>query len=281
MGMSLRFVEGFQGMQESMGCFPGRLMLLQCLHPLFGNGYNLPLIINMALPLTISDFTLRQATCELKYPDAFLVFDRTGIIYHHLTKRFKNVKNVSASPFQTHMTAEEGTIAVEGQALRLTDNEADSKLERFAANFKVLFDSAVENLELSVFTRVGLRLIFVKKYDNADQPKAEINALQLLKIGSDKRFGIGPEITELHFRWENKELGASVRLRAESGSVDAKLPPELGLAEKAIHKEFHHLIIDVDYYTVALVEREQWDPITWITQSARIVRKEIDRILSL
>jgi hypothetical protein len=235
----------------------------------------------MPLPLTTSDFTLRQATCELKYPDAFLIFDRTGNIYHYLRKKFRNVKNVSASPFQTQMTAEEGTIAVESQALRLTDNEADSKLERFAANFKVLFDIAVENLELSVFTRVGLRVIFARNYDNSDQSKAAINALQLLRIGTDKRFGISPEITELLVRWEDKELGAFVRVKSESGSIDATFPPELGISERAIHKEFHHLIIDVDYYTVSLVEQGQWDPATWIPQSARIIRKEVDRILSL
>lgn len=236
----------------------------------------------MALPLTISDFKLRQVICELRYPDAFLVFDRTGEIYHQLGKKFTNLHSDAASPVQTQMTADEGIAVVELNALRFSRNDPDSKLEKFSANSKILFDLAVDKLDLSVFTRIGLRQIFAKSYETASEPKAAVNALKVFGIGSEKRFGIDhPNVTEILIRWEDKQLGTILRLTAQSGRIDAQLPPDLGVAESSVHKDFHNLILDVDYYTLAAVERGQWDAATWIAQSARIVHKEVDRVLSI
>jgi|SRR5579862_3013136 len=235
----------------------------------------------MTLSLTASDFKLRQATCEIRYPEAFLVFDRTGDVYRQLAKKFTNLHSDSASPAQTQMTAEEGSVVVEIKALRLTDNSPDFKLEKLAANMATVFDIAAKQLELSVFTRIGLRQILTKTYKTEQEPEAALNALQLFKLGDEKRFGAGPNISEFQIRWENKEIGATIRIKAENGTIDAKLPPDLEMEPSEIHKEIHHLVLDLDYYTVAVVERGQWDPNTWITQSARIVRKETDRILSL
>jgi hypothetical protein len=90
----------------------------------------------VGLMLTISDLKLRQVACEVRYPDAFLVFDKTGDIYHHLASKFTNLHNDSASPTQTQMTADEGAVAVEQQALRLIDNNPDPSLEKFASNLR-------------------------------------------------------------------------------------------------------------------------------------------------
>jgi hypothetical protein len=128
---------------------------------------------------------------------------------------------------------------------------------------------------------VGLRQVLIRAYDSAKGPEDALNSLQVLKIGTEMRFGTGPNIAELSIRWEDKKLGAIFRIKAQSGNLSAKFPPELGMREQAVSKEFHHLILDVDYYTVALVERGQWDPMIWIPQSGRIVRKEADRILSV
>ncbi|MBZ5503364.1 MAG: hypothetical protein LAN59_14225 [Acidobacteriia bacterium] len=232
------------------------------------------------MPLTVSDFEVRQVTCELRYPEAYLVFDKTGDIFHHLSGKFTNLHSDSPTPTQTQMTADEGTIGLEFTAARLTTNEPDSGLERFASNCKTFFDFAVNKLEISIFTRIGLRLVLHKIFDTADGPIAALNSLRLLGTGTETRFGASSQLSELTMRWEGKDLGATMRLKAESGSLDAKFPPELGMAQRSVHKEFHHLVLDIDYYTVAIVERAQWDPATWIAQSARIMRKEADRFLT-
>jgi hypothetical protein len=238
--------------------------------------------IEMTLALTTADFQLRQTTCEVRYQDSFLIFDRTGSIYQELGKKFTNLHADSAAPAQTQMTSDQGTAVIEIKGLRLSDNDPkDAKLEKFSENFKLFFDIAAEKLNLAVFTRVGLRLIYIKTYESFESSKGALNSIRLHNLGSEKRFGAGPDLSEIILRWENEQLGAVVRIKAEKGTIDAKFPPDLGLKEKAIKKDYYHLILDVDYYTVAPVEREQWDPATWIGQSARIVRKEVDRIISL
>ena len=230
--------------------------------------------------LTLSDFEFRQATCEIRYAEAPLIFDRTGEIFHHLGKRFTNLRNELGTPIQTQMTADEGVFNIQMTAARLTASKLDASLEKFASHCKLFFDFLADRLDIAVFTRIGLRLIYIKPYGSSDEPKAALNALKSLGIKVEPRFGVGSEITEWVARWESKELGATLRLKAENGTLDAQFNPDLGLGQTSVHKEYHHLIADVDYYTLAIVERSQWDPVNWITRTGRNVRKEIDRVLS-
>ena len=72
----------------------------------------------------------------------------------------------------------------------------------------------------------------------------------------------------------------TLRLKAEKGTIDLILPPELEVPNHEIHTETIGLLLDVDYYTVAPVERGQWDPTAWIPQAVRTVKREIDSVMS-
>ena len=64
------------------------------------------------------------------------------------------------------------------------------------------------------------------------------------------------------------------------GKVDFVLPPELEEPKLEIHKAVNGLIIDLDYYTVAPVERAQWDSAAWITTAARTIKVGVDGVLN-
>ncbi len=161
---------------------------------------------------------------------------------------------------------------------RFSTNKPDASLEAFAAHCKTFFDSVVTNLDVKVFTRVGLRILFRKDFKDLDEAKAALNSLKLVNLQSTERFGAAPEPQEISLRWEGDQLGATLRLKAESGKIDIVLPPELESEKPEIHKSFNGLILDVDYYTVAPVERSQWDAPTWILRAVRTVKKNVDSI---
>jgi hypothetical protein len=230
--------------------------------------------------MSLSDLQFRQATCEVRFPDAFLIFDRTGQIFRYLKENLTHLRTESAAPAQSQVVSDEGTVVLNLGSLSFMTFTPETSLEKFAAHCKLIFDYATDRLEVRMYTRIGLRLVFIKSYKTIDEARAALNAIPIARASAGQRFKLGPEVSEWLARWESKDLGATVRLKAETGKVDAALHPELGFDSLSIHREYNHLIVDADYYTVSLVAKEQWDAQKWITISGRMIRKELEEVLS-
>jgi hypothetical protein len=232
----------------------------------------------MPIPLSIADFKVTSATCELRYESAYLIYDRTGQVFHDVRGLYTDCRVINATPNQTLFQADEGSFALELSQCRFSTTTPDPSMEKFGTNCKRFFDSVAILLDIRVFTRVGLRLFFRKDFKDIDEAKAVLHSLRLVNLKAEERFGAASEPDEVLLRWEGSQVGAMLRLKAESGKIDLILPPELEAEKPEIHKSFNGLIVDVDYYTVAPVERSQYDASAWIPRSVRTMKKNIDTI---
>ena len=233
----------------------------------------------MPLRISVDDFKLISAVCELRYENAYLLFDRTGQICQEVKSHFTDCEVTSAAPNQTILKAKEGNLSVELKQCRVTSTSPDTSLETFAINCKNFFDSVSDNLMVKAFTRIGLRVVFRKDCSELEQAKTALNSLKLLNIPENERFGAASAPREMIFRWDGTQVGAMLRLVAETGKIDVIFPPELEMEKSEIHKSITGLLLDVDYYTVAPVERSQWDAAAWIPRSLRTIRKQSDAVL--
>ncbi len=228
--------------------------------------------------LSIDDFKAFSITCELRYKNAYLIFDRTGHVLEDLRDSFTDIKISNAGPIQTTFTAGEGTLVLEIGACRFT-SPPDKNAEAFTTHCKAFFDAVIERLNVRVFTRVGLRYILRKEFKTLEESKAALASLALVNLRPTKRFNSSDSATEVLFRWEDESLGATVRLRAETADITIAIPPELKDQIPNVDRKIVGLTLDIDYYTVAPVEREQWDAREWIPGKLRLIRKEVDGIL--
>lgn len=228
--------------------------------------------------MTVADFKMTSAVCELRYENAYLIYDRTGQVCQEARSFYTDCTVVTAVPNQTIFQAKEGSFVLELAQCRFSTTKPDSTLEKFAEHCKGFFDSVTNNLEVKVFTRIGLRIFLRKDFKDLDEAKAALTSLKLVNRESAERFGAASEPHEVFFRWEGTQLGAMLHLKAESGKIDAVLPPELEAEKSEIHKSFNGLVLDVDYYTVAPVERSQWDAPAWILRSLRTIKRDVDTI---
>jgi uncharacterized protein (TIGR04255 family) len=229
--------------------------------------------------LTIDDFKPFSVTCELRYKNAYLIYDRTGRILEDLRESFTDINVSTAGPQQTAFVAEEGTFHLEIGACRFTSGRPDKNAEVFAKHCKAFFDTVIDHLQIVVFTRIGLRYILRKESKTEDESKAVLASMMLANLKPTKRFNSSESPTEVLFRWEDAQIGATVRLKAETTDLKFTVPPELQDTVPKLDKKIIGLTLDVDYYTVAPVEREQWNAQEWLPQKFRIIRKEVDGIL--
>lgn len=231
----------------------------------------------MPSPLTIDEFKLVSITTELRYKNAFLIYDRTGRVLKDLHDSFTDINVSSASPQQTAFTAEEGSFVLELGACRFTSGQTDA--ETFAKHSTAFFNVVVDHLEIEVFTRIGLRCILRKEFKAEEESRAALASLRLPNLEPIKRFNSSDSPTEVMFRWEDTQIGATVRLKAETAEIKVTASPELRESLPKVDKKIIGLTLDTDYYTAAPVEREQWNSQEWLPQKLRIIRKELNGIL--
>lgn len=229
--------------------------------------------------LSIDEFKLVNATCELRYKNAYLVYDRTGQVLQDLSRSFTDISISSSAPQQTAWVAQEGTFSLEIGTCRFTSARSNQSAETFAKQCGAYFDAVTKNLQINVFTRIGLRYIARKEYPSLDESKAALASMMLVNLKPTQRFKSSESPIEILFRWEDSQIGAFIRLRAETADIKLEVSPELQEHVPRIDKKIHGLTIDMDYYTVAPVEREQWNALEWLPQKLRIIKKEADGIL--
>ena len=229
--------------------------------------------------LTFDDFSPATLTCELRYKSSYLLFDRTGQILEELRGSFTDINTVIGTPQQTTFASAQGTVVLELGACRFTTGELEKGVESFARLSKSFFDAVTTQLEISSFARIGLRYILRKEFKNASDSKAALAAMNLPNLKSAKRFNISEGPAEILFRWEDTQIGASVRLKTETLEIKINAPPEFRAHLPIVDKKVAVLTLDTDYYTVASVDRDQWDAQEWVLQKIRIIRKEVDDIL--
>jgi len=233
----------------------------------------------MPTTLTIDDFKPFSVTCELRYKNAYLIYDRTGQVLEDLRGTFTDISVSTASPPQTAFTAEEGSFTLELGSCRFTSVRYENSAEKFAKQCKAFFDAVTNQLQIKVFTRIGLRYVARREFKTLDESKAALASMVLANLKPTKRFNSSESPTEVVFRWQDAEIGAFVRLQAETTEIKFGATPELLEHVPKIDKKIHALTLDVDYYTVAPVERDQWNAIEWLQQKLRIIRKEADGIV--
>jgi len=229
--------------------------------------------------LTIDDFKTYSATCEVRYGNAYLIYDRTGRILENLRDSFTDIQVVTASPPQTTFTSDEGTFVLELGACRFTSPKIEKGGETFAKRCKTFFDTVASELNISVFTRIGLRYIARKDFKDEEAARKAVASLELTSLKPAKRFNSSDGPTEVLFRWEDSQIGAFVRIKAETTSFKLNVPLEARDIVPNTERKTPGVTIDIDYYTMAPVEREQWEAEEWLRQRYRIIKKEADGIL--
>ena len=233
----------------------------------------------MAGGLTFDDFKPFTITCELRYPNAYVIYDRTGSILSELKASFTNINVSAASPQQTAFTSEEGSFHLELAASRFTSGRPDRNAESFTKHCKIYFDVVVEQLEIDVFSRIGLRYILRKEYKSLSDAHGALAGAKLFNFEPTKRFNSSESPIEVLFRWEDTQIGAFVRLKAETADVKVNIAPELKSEIPDFSNKKFILTLDIDYYTMASVRREQMNLEEWLPQKARTIRKEVDELL--
>ncbi len=230
--------------------------------------------------LLFKDFQLEQIAFEIRFS--------TENYYQQVFKSFwKHI--------QSQISSDSGRIRYEEPTVITYDNKfeirvssdtfavmqffPDSSLKELLKVSKIFYDAIIEILGIEAITRVGLRPIYTKDYDD-DISVAEI-LYQTPYINYPDNLYLSqnslPLIPALIIGWEDEERGITYRLKGKSGKLGIDLPLELiasGKFQKTIEKVYNQVILDIDMYIHKPITPGQFILDEWINQAYETVKKE-------
>jgi hypothetical protein len=232
--------------------------------------------------LSGDQFQLEQFVFEVRYPFAFLHWDRSGTIWSELARKWPELESVVAQPGETRFrlgNSYQFTIAME----RASAEAMRPKIEEFAAFSDHFMAVLIRELQIAELRRVALRSIFFRVTKDLQTASIDFIKTGLVRVPEGKVFGIEAFSTtspKYSMRWEGKSTAATLTVEAQRRSLNFQ-PPFGFHGIDAIKKEETGILFDVDYSTTAPMAVGTLKPSEWIPQVFRVVKRDLETGLEI
>ncbi len=227
--------------------------------------------------LDLRSCKLESAVLEVRYKEAFLLWDRAGHVAAAIHSRLPNVVLKSAQPASiTFQLNNQIDIGFELARSVVTHYGADFDLEQLAEVSSVVLDCVSSELKVVDFTRVGLRVRYWKSA-GSEVEASKLFPTHLLGRGlASSTIAKEAELTsaESSARWEAKGFGLLAAIRTQSRTLNINIPTQLlSDVELKTPNESFGVVQDFDYFTKGIVSAELVRPKLWIPQGLQAIRK--------
>ncbi len=229
-------------------------------------------MIKESLSFNLAEWSLLRAILEVRYEASYRLWDCSGNLWEEVLSQFTEAErsNVKASPeAQTFRIGRHLELLTSSTAARVILHHPDPALRTFMDVVGPFFRTVVRALQVEVYTRLGLRRIYFRKYGSLEDASSAGFSLRASQLHT---FGKGSAPAPLSRAnvsvWrESSNLGVMVSLRTSTVGQDVDAPPDLAddLYDKVKEAEQRSegLILDIDQYTTTGSPRDAIDVRQW------------------
>lgn len=231
--------------------------------------------------MDIGDFALDQSSFEIRYDNAFTIWDRSGAVASELSRRLPKMELIDANPARVSFRLNRNSVLVYELAKAFVIvHEPKRSLDDLTSYALHLVSAVVSVLEPSGFNRVGCRLQFHKKYKTLAEATSAFLSFGLVSLPSDKQFGLDnpPHQSRFMTRWEGKAIGANLTIYSEEVKFSFTPPPEARQLEE-VKEDIFRLVVDLDFFSTAIMLPEQLRVPDWIANVVHVANRDLKHFL--
>ncbi|HUX90721.1 MAG TPA: hypothetical protein VMV48_08535 [Gallionellaceae bacterium] len=229
--------------------------------------------------MELSEFKIRQVIFEIRYDNAFILWDRAGGISRDLTKIWPNLKLTEGTPNQQSLRSEDLSI----QTSLLTSHIAliqPSNISQFSEQIEETLRIWITSLEIKKFSRIGTRVIYAKTFESEDLAQKAVMNLGLVKYPEAPFFNhkIPPRSSEVKLLWQDDSSQTQIIVKSEHQEVEVG-----GLSDnpRDKHKKTADvMLIDIDRATRGDVELSKFRVVDWLEGVQHLIARDVKRILN-
>jgi hypothetical protein len=234
------------------------------------------------MPFNLAQFVVQQAVLEIRYAQAFTLWDRTGAIWHQVQRKYPEAKAKVTQPNQIIVRIAdriEGQLAIDRAHAAVFYPSSDLKSLKEVAN--VFLSATISQLEIADLSRIGLRVFYEQTFKERQAAADAVIGNVRLPKASGKNFNVEGRLLdpEVALRWEGPATGCLVRVQALEQTLDIDIPPEFAEEGATLHRQRARVLIDVDYYAHASTPATRFDPSNLIESWAHVMRRDVPGFL--
>lgn len=231
--------------------------------------------------MNLDDFVLERGIFQFKYAPSYLVWQNSGGVWNDVSVKWPKLKRRRVDSEVSAFTLDnkyDFALALESASIDCQLPTSD--LADFIEKVAFFVHSITEHLDIHEYSRVGLRLLYRRFYEDKDGASKGFFETKLLSLPEGPHFGIKGSFSfpEFACRWETESMGATIRVKAEGRKIDFD-PPAMIPELTAIHDEKFAVVYDVDFYTNGLLTVGQFRTEDWIKNALHLVRRDSRKFL--
>jgi hypothetical protein len=203
-----------------------------------------------------SDLVLEQLVLELRYENGYLYWDNSGKIWREILSKwpFAKADTINVKDAKIVIPEKEISLIFSSERIVLTQNYAAG-----VTDMGEFGDSAVstirELLDISVFTRIGNRFIYMLKLPDEKESLDLILRTGFFAIPQGKVSNVGDSVKSPAVRFQiikGDDMGYGIRLEHTNRTLNIQLPKPI----KVDRTKFitSGLMVDIDFYTLKPIE---------------------------
>jgi len=237
--------------------------------------------------LRFDDLQLYLAAFEVRYGASYLIWDKAGAIWSEVLRFVPELKMRQAEPNRTVFESDGGALGKEIQltvqpsSLNISAILPEKKLGRFTEIAEHLSNTSSKYLQVSEYTRVGLRVSFNRDFETPEDAAATVLSTARISAAEHPQFGVNAKTIAMEYsiRREDGKNGFVLWLKAQTLQFESEPPFGLGPYLKPLHEKRNRASIEVDSFLMAPVSVSQIRIADWIAQTYHIIKRDISRFL--
>jgi len=234
------------------------------------------------MPLTFSDFTPVGLAFEVRYPEAYLLWDNAGQVAQDLKARYPVSRLASAEPAKVAFSCGSQELTWQLDRLVVLEHQPEaSHFEDFYQLCEDCLDITVHNLGISELNRVGFRPSFAKNFATKEEAGVSLLSTGIVYAPEGKQFNVDALHTypEYAVRRESEKFGYVLRILVQEVKYEFDPRPQWRGNVVEPRKE-QRVTFDLDWYTRAPMPIGALEVKDWLAQIVHAIRRDADRYLA-
>ena len=228
--------------------------------------------------MELSNFKIRQLVFEVRYDDAFLLWDCAGRTNAELAKIWPGTRLDEASPNQQSIKSDKLSIVTGINSSRVV-LICPTTIVQYSDQLAETIKLWIEFLGISEFTRIGTRVIYDREYDSEESVNSAIIDLGLVNYPAAPFFNHKekPFASDIRLLWKDEVSQTQILIKAERHQLEIG-----GLPSNPLQKEVRisdHLLVDVDRSTHGLVEVAKFRVSEWMNGVRHLIARDLPKLL--
>lgn len=228
--------------------------------------------------MELSDFKIRQVVLEVRYDDAFALWDCAGRVHQELSRLWPGTTLQKVAPNEQLLRSDRVEI--------LTGIKTSRVALLFPASILAAIDPMAETVNLWVtslniakFNRVGTRVIFARSFSSEDAANKAVVDLGLVRYPTAPIFNHKgrPYENEVRIRWQDTVSQTQVLIKSEHQEIEMTIPSEGG--EETQKKKLDFMLLDVDRATKGTIQLSKFRTRDWLEGVQHVISRDAPRIL--